>query len=447
MKKKILATYINEFNYKFIIAGAKKYKCQNIQKIFNKKKIVTYTKDKIQNKNLDPWVQNVSINTGKPSKIHKVYNLGQNFQKKQIQIWDHLSKKKIKSIVWGPMNATFQKNEYLKVFFPDPWNFSQKTFPYNLNYLSKIQSYYAKNYLDLKLLKIVKYSFLFLWGLVRRGYLFKCLSFFPKIFPIILLRGFKNYILFLLLDLISTVAVNKEVKRNNPEFTILFLNSIAHFQHNHWNEERHQKIFFKFLDIICFELISLEQKFNSKLIFNGFSQIKIKSEHILRPINPSRLLKNLGIKFAKLEQNMTNGGIIFFKNSLDRTNYEKLLKSICFEKFYFFEIKKIDNKTIFYRVQVKLKKDINFIIKNSNNVSRYLFYDLSGRINRQNIKKKNLNIDFLKEFLSIKSSGVHYNKGLLLYDNLQSNKNISKIKKIENHKIFNLILSSFHEKK
>ena len=145
------------------------------------------------------------------------------------------------------------------------------------------------------------------------------------------------------------------MKRNNPEFTILFLNSIAHFQHNHWNEERHQKIFFKFLDIICFELISLEQKFNSKLIFNGFSQIKIKSEHILRPINPSRLLKNLGIKFAKLEQNMTNGGIIFFKNSLDRTNYEKLLRSICFEKFYFFEIK-IDNKTIFYRVQVKLKK-------------------------------------------------------------------------------------------
>ena len=42
--KKILATYINEFNYKFIIAGA------NINnKIFKKfliKKVVTYTKTK-----------------------------------------------------------------------------------------------------------------------------------------------------------------------------------------------------------------------------------------------------------------------------------------------------------------------------------------------------------------------------------------------------------------
>ena len=237
------------------------------------------------------------------------------------------------------------------------------------------------------------------------------------------------------------------MKKNKPEFTILFLNSVAHFQHNHWNEEKHQKIFFKLLDTICLELISLEKKFNSKLIFNGFSQKKIKDEYILRPINPNRLLKNLGIKFQRLEQNMTNGGMIFFKNSYDRINYEKVLKSICLEKFYFFEIKKIDNKTIFYRVQVKLKKNIHDLLKDPNNLSKYLFYDLSMKILRQNIKMKYLKVDFLKEFLTIKSSGIHYNKGLLLHDNLQSNKDIFKLKKIENHKIFNLILNSFDEKK
>ena len=90
--KKVLAIYINEFNYEFIDKGQKNINAKVFQK-FLIKKIITYTKDKIQNKNLDPWVQNVSINTGKPSKSHKVYNLGQNFQKKQVQIWDHLSKK------------------------------------------------------------------------------------------------------------------------------------------------------------------------------------------------------------------------------------------------------------------------------------------------------------------------------------------------------------------
>ena len=38
MKKKVLAIYINEFNYEFIDKGAKKYKCKSISKIFNKKK-------------------------------------------------------------------------------------------------------------------------------------------------------------------------------------------------------------------------------------------------------------------------------------------------------------------------------------------------------------------------------------------------------------------------
>ena len=120
--------------------------------------------------------------------------------------------------------------------------------------------------------------------------------------------------------------------------------------------------------------------------------------------------------------------MIFFKNSYDRINYEKLLKSICLEKFYFFEIKKIDNKTIFYRVQVKLKKNIHDLLKNPNNLSKYLFYDLSVKILRQNIKMKYLKVDFLKEFITIKSSGIHYHKGLLLHDNLQSN-NYKKSKK------------------
>ena len=212
--------------------------------------------------------------------MHKVYNLDKIFKRNKFKIWDHLSKKnKINSL--GSNECNTSKNKYLKIFFPDPWNFSQKTFPNNLNYLSKIQSYYAKNYLDPKFFILTKYSFLFFWGLIRRGYLIRCLSFFPKIFPMIILKGFNNYILFLLLDLISTIAVNKEVKKNKPEFTILFLNSVAHFQHNHWNEEKHKKIFFKLLDTICLKLISLDKKFNSKLIFNGFSQKKLKFEYIL----------------------------------------------------------------------------------------------------------------------------------------------------------------------
>ena len=76
MKKNLLAIHLNEFNLEYLIKGSKKYNSKNLKKILELKKIKTITKDKIQNKNLDPWVQGVSINTGQKSKIHKIYNLG-----------------------------------------------------------------------------------------------------------------------------------------------------------------------------------------------------------------------------------------------------------------------------------------------------------------------------------------------------------------------------------
>ena len=64
----LLAIYLNEFNYKYLLKGAKKYSCKNILQVFNLKKIKTFTKDTNQDVDLDPWVQSVSINTGKSSK-------------------------------------------------------------------------------------------------------------------------------------------------------------------------------------------------------------------------------------------------------------------------------------------------------------------------------------------------------------------------------------------
>ena len=71
-KKKLLSIHLNEFNYNFLNNGSKKFKCKNIQKILKFKKIKTYSVDKTQDKDLDPWVQSVTINTGKSSNFHKI---------------------------------------------------------------------------------------------------------------------------------------------------------------------------------------------------------------------------------------------------------------------------------------------------------------------------------------------------------------------------------------
>ena len=94
--KKLLVIHLNEFNFDFLLKGAKKYHCKNILKLLKLKKIKTYTPDKIQHKNLDPWVQSVSINTGIISKKHKITQLNQKLSNKINQIWDLLAKKNIK---------------------------------------------------------------------------------------------------------------------------------------------------------------------------------------------------------------------------------------------------------------------------------------------------------------------------------------------------------------
>ena len=74
-KSDLLAVHLNEFNLNFLLSGAKKYNCKSILKLITFKKINTFTDDTKQNYNLDPWVQSVSINTGKSSKSHKIFSL------------------------------------------------------------------------------------------------------------------------------------------------------------------------------------------------------------------------------------------------------------------------------------------------------------------------------------------------------------------------------------
>ena len=83
-KKKLLAIHLNEFNYEYLKYGSKKYKLRFLKKLVSLKKIRTFTKDKTQNKDLDPWVQSVSISSGQTSKKHKVFKLGQKLPKNLI---------------------------------------------------------------------------------------------------------------------------------------------------------------------------------------------------------------------------------------------------------------------------------------------------------------------------------------------------------------------------
>ena len=193
--KDLLCIHLNEFNRKYLIDKGKKYNKKNILSFFNKFEnyIETYSVDKIQDKNLDPWVQSVTINTGKTSSNHKIYKIGQGVPKKTMQIWDILTKKKIKSGVWGTMNSILKKNKYLNFYYPDPWNYNSKTYPQNLESFLNLSRYYAQNYTSYNKLTILRYRLFFLDSeSTQSGYLFLhcciCLIFLLAIFLMAFIR-------------------------------------------------------------------------------------------------------------------------------------------------------------------------------------------------------------------------------------------------------------------
>ena len=428
----LLAIYLNEFNFDYLIRGAKKYKCKSILKVLSLKKLFTYTKDTKQDYNLDPWVQSVSINTGKSSKKHKVYKLGQRIENNVNQIWDVLSKKKISCSVYGTMNSRLTTNKYLNYYLPDPWNFRDKTWPKRLMGLYFLPNYYAKNYLKFSYLKFFYYSINFFITLIFNTKISNLLSDLGFSLKVILKKGIKNYILFFLFDLIQLNIFDYNNRKKKSSFAIIFLNSIAHYQHNNWNEKKSEKYFFLYVENIFSKILKLKKEYESIIIFNGFTQKKIKPQYLIRPKNPKKFISNF-ISFKNLEQDMTNGGFIFFKNNQQFENGIQILNKLYCKNKKVFEVKKYNKNTLYYKMNLKSLKNITKSeISKNKNFEKYFIESL--QIEKKNKKKIDISNYFLKEIQFLKTTGVHVPEGIVLYENINS---LNNLKKIENHTLFN----------
>ena len=430
-KKKLLAINLNEFNLNFLKYGAIKYECINIEKLLNLKNIKTFSEDKVQDKNLDPWVQNISINSGKKSKKHKIFNLGEKIPKNFFQIWDHLSNKKISSAVWGPMNTNFINSKFIKLFLPDPWNNQSAVKPKELSNFYNLARTYAQNYTQRKNKIKIIYLLNSIIYLFKSRVIFDLFRHFNIFFLIFLKKRFKNYFLFFLFDIVSLYLFKNLTKNKNINFSLIFLNSLAHFQHNNWDNKYEEKDYFLLTDIIVKIIFEISAKYDSLIIYNGFSQKKIKPEFLLRPIDPKKFFKSYDIEFNKFHSNMTNGAILTFKNNKVLKFQLKKIKKINLFGYQLFEIRILNNKQIFCRIQIRSKKD-SF----SRNSKRDIFYEKNQKILKlkidQDFKKFNNNITF------IKTTSNHTPEGQLFYQSINVND-----KKIENIKIYKLIKKFF----
>lgn len=420
----MLIIELNEFDPKFLREASELLDLKNIKKILKLNHSKTTTLEKIEHHGLDPWVQWVSIHTGKPFKEHKISRLGQTNIQKDEQIWNKFDQSlKMKCGIWGVINAPKGNLVRDHFFLPDPWSFEENAFPKEINNFLALPRYMSKNYLSPNKIKLIIPSLKMIYFILKNkggGKTRKIIKLFLKSLTI---SGLNLHTLSSLLDYISTLYFIDQKNKFKTDFNIIFLNHIAHLQHQFWSEVSNLTNEMKLGLIVCDEIMKLLfneiNKGEILIVMNGLKQTLIseKSVNVYRQKDPTNFFKTLGICFSSIEQNMTNDGILIFNNkkyaNIAENRLSKLYLKINKQKLLYIE--RLSELKIFY--QIEISDDIT---------------------SKESIIFEN---EYICDFFNIiehvcKRTGEHIQEGDIFY------KNINFPKTINNHEIFNKILES-----
>ena len=220
---KTILLSLNEVNFSFIENYIDKGFLKNFKNFLNQNDLVTTVSEK-EFKNQEPWIQWVSLHTGKKLSEHQIFRLGDIEKLEYPQVFEEIENKGKSLGLIFPFN-TSNRLKTPKYFIPDPWTETKFTADKSLesffqlirklvnsNAHGKINS---SDYLKL-LFGFIKYVPIKNW----LGYL--------KYVPIIKLPGIKAVILD---NILADIFINFQ-KEATTDFSNLMLNACAHTQHH-----------------------------------------------------------------------------------------------------------------------------------------------------------------------------------------------------------------------
>jgi hypothetical protein len=337
MKPKTILLGLNELNFDYIKFYINQGLLPNFKKIFEIQPPIE-TVSENDYKLLEPWVQWVTIHSGKSYKEHNIFRLGDIVNNPELsQVFEELEVEGLSVGAISPFNA---ENRLKKpaFFVPDPWT---KTNPSG-NWIVKAlyQAVHqsvndnAKSKLNLKSMISLGLGLL-LYVPVSRWFHYVKTVFKVKN------PGAKAVVLD---SLLADVHLNLW-KKYKPDFSNLFLNSGAHIQHHYlFNSKAYQgnlknpdwycsKGFDPLIQILSeydYQLGKLLKLNNVKLIIaTGLHQQP--HEHLTfywRLKEHVKFADMIGIKnFTEILPRMSRDFLVKFNNEKDAVNAKKLLNS------------------------------------------------------------------------------------------------------------------------
>jgi hypothetical protein len=340
--KKLIFWEMNEINFDFVHYYISIGKLKNWEKFINAHGIYNTTSESIY-ENIEPWIQWPTIRTGLPYSDHGVFRLGDFGQVNIKQHWEIIEQEGFTVAAISPINAV--NNTLNSPFWiPDPWLDTKVSGGGFERRISCALKQAVNDNANKKL--SFSTTFALIEALITRGKVSSFSAYIKGLFNALIKR--RHWSKALILDrLISDIFISLWLK-NQPDFSVMFLNSGAHIQHHYmFNSEAYKgqaknpewyvkKGLDPLLDILELYDKILEDLLkipNTRLMISvGMRQIPYeKNTYYWRLKNHVNFLKKLGISFRSVLPRMTRDFLIEFSSKHDALAAEKVLSSLCLD--------------------------------------------------------------------------------------------------------------------
>jgi len=419
---RLLVVEFNEVSPLLFEQAAGEMPLPNLQRLLALSRAQTTTDDDTEHQGLDPWVQWVGVHTGRPTSEHGIRRLGLTTGQTDQQIWQELGRQGRHWGVWGVMNGPKGVAPGCDFFMPDPWSFEERAYPEQLNDLLALPRYSATNYLEIDrkaaltaAMRLVRY---FLpptrWPTAMRTMI--------KLLRSLGDAGTNVHTFSTLFDYVSVLVFTELRRRHRPDFSLIFLNHIAHLQHQFWKKgplDPNMRFGLRVADEVIGLLLDTRQPGEAIMVANGMRQRNVVGEgfYVYRQINPQRAINGLGIVGGRVEQCMTHDAHILFDEPANADRAVEIL-SAC---------RLPDGEPVFYVERINATK---------------LFYqlDFDHEVAADTVIKGPAgDVPFADLFeLVCARTGAHEQRGDVFFDGIEVPP------MLENHQLFNVMMDHFN---
>jgi hypothetical protein len=378
----------NELNFEVLDNLVKQGKLPNFKKLMANHRVAKTIVSEEYSK-LEPWIQWVTAHTGKRQDQHGAFNLSDVQHTKLRQIWDVLEARGVACGVVSPMNA--RRGELTKGFFiPDPWSVSNDTLPPQLTPIyqflaERIQSHNVS-------LEQGSSKLGFAIAVAKAGVPLSAIARMGLAYVKTKLDKRNKWKLAAELDRFLWEVTATLQRKFKTEYTSVFLNAVAHFQHHYWTShapshwgKKYPKLFkqrnpvsdvnlapgddpvtygLKTYDYILGQAINTSG-IDSVIVITGLSQIPFEGYaedsgfYLYRPYDHAKTFAALNIKYKNFSPLMSRDAMLYFDDDVSRDAAMRIFESAKINDKPLFLCTQETESRLFCKVTYSYDVDIN----------------------------------------------------------------------------------------